>query len=400
MNILMLTNIYPLEDMAHKGFTPVVNYFCEEWVKEGHEVFVVNNTSRLPFFFYIIPKFLAKIIENKVGFSLPHKFNNKRIFMKNSGLKVLQLPYSKLYPGQLISEKELNKHYNSITEVLDQEHFVPDIILGHWINPQMQLIRRFKIRYKNIKASLVIHSDLIEKERNLLKENVRFLDYMGFRNQSIRINTESRIDLSNLTLFDCYSGVRDYYDLSEDKFSAKDINYNPFRISFVGNLIKRKFPTTILQAVNKIQDCKFDVTFVGEGPEMNALRKFSNNTNVNVNILGRLDRRHVYDVLQDTSVFIMISKNEAFGLVYLEAMLNRNIVIASKNDGFDGIIKDGINGFLCKAGDQNELSQILANILNMPPAELLEIQRQSFLTAVKMTDKKMAKRYLDIVGDR
>ena len=41
----------------------------------------------------------------------------------------------------------------------------------------------------------------------------------------------------------------------------------------------------------------------------------------------------------------MISKNEAFGLVYLEAML-AGCIVASRN-GIDGIIIDGYNGFLC-----------------------------------------------------
>ena len=42
----------------------------------------------------------------------------------------------------------------------------------------------------------------------------------------------------------------------------------------------------------------------------------------------------------------MISQGEAFGLVYLEAMARGCITIASRGEGFDGIIKDGINGFL------------------------------------------------------
>ncbi len=36
----------------------------------------------------------------------------------------------------------------------------------------------------------------------------------------------------------------------------------------------------------------------------------------------------------------MISKNETCGLVYIEAMAVGCIMIASKNEGFDGIIND------------------------------------------------------------
>lgn len=46
--------------------------------------------------------------------------------------------------------------------------------------------------------------------------------------------------------------------------------------------------------------------------------------------------------------FIMISKNEAFGLVYLEAMSAGCITIASRGEGFDGVIIHGVNGFYVK----------------------------------------------------
>ena len=38
----------------------------------------------------------------------------------------------------------------------------------------------------------------------------------------------------------------------------------------------------------------------------------------------------------------MISELETFGLVYIEAMAAGCITIASRNEGFDGIIKDGV----------------------------------------------------------
>ena len=64
-------------------------------------------------------------------------------------------------------------------------------------------------------------------------------------------------------------------------------------------------------------------------------------------------------MLKQHDVFIMISKNETFGLVYLEAMAVGCITIASRQEGFDGIIKHGYNGFLCEAGNQEELEKLI-----------------------------------------
>lgn len=93
----------------------------------------------------------------------------------------------------------------------------------------------------------------------------------------------------------------------------------------------------------------------------------------------------------------MISKAEIFGLVYLEAMAKGCIVIASRNEGIDGIIKDGVNGFLCKAGNVDELSSIISKIKSMSQDELCAISKSAVETAREMTDYKVAERYINSV---
>ena len=52
--------------------------------------------------------------------------------------------------------------------------------------------------------------------------------------------------------------------------------------------------------------------------------------------------------MRESDIFILPSRNETFGMVYMEAMASGCITVCSKNDGVDGIIRDGINGFLCE----------------------------------------------------
>ena len=114
-----------------------------------------------------------------------------------------------------------------------------------------------------------------------------------------------------------------------------------------------------------------------------------------VHLLGRIDRASIKEYLKQSDVFIMISKNETFGLVYLEAMAMGCIPIASRDEGFDGIIRDGENGFLCEAGNVEELSMILDKIYHMTPTELQEISCRAIDTATQLTDKKVAKAYIE-----
>ncbi|MBQ4391687.1 MAG: glycosyltransferase [Prevotella sp.] len=88
---------------------------------------------------------------------------------------------------------------------------------------------------------------------------------------------------------------------------------------------------------------------------------------------------------------------EAYGLVYLEAMARGCVTIASKREGFDGVIVDGENGFLCKAGDSDELVQIMKRISEMSVEEKKQISEKAIETAKSLTDFKAAKLYIDDV---
>ena len=93
----------------------------------------------------------------------------------------------------------------------------------------------------------------------------------------------------------------------------------------------------------------------------------------------------------------MISEGEAYGLVYLEAMARGCITIASRDEGFDGVIVDGVNGFLCKAGDAGELAAIIRKINAMPPEQKRKISLNAWETAKGLTDYLAAKRYIEDV---
>jgi glycosyltransferase involved in cell wall biosynthesis len=73
------------------------------------------------------------------------------------------------------------------------------------------------------------------------------------------------------------------------------------------------------------------------------------------------------------------------------------ITIASRNEGMDGVIKDGVNGFLCKAGDYAELASIINRINSMTSEQRMEISIKAIETAKWLTDTKAAKMYIDDV---
>ena len=93
----------------------------------------------------------------------------------------------------------------------------------------------------------------------------------------------------------------------------------------------------------------------------------------------------------------MLSKNETLGLVYLEAMAMGCITICSKNEGVDGIIKHGENGFLCEADNLNELIELIISIKNLSIEQRQKISNNAISTMANFTNSNIAKKYLDLL---
>lgn len=391
--ILVLTPIYPAPDMP-KSDTPIVHYFVREWVKMGYDIHVINYVANFPKPLYWLAKPFKEVIGAKAGFGIrttPYQDREYEI----EKVKVKRICLRKNRPHTLHPRSEIQQAIAKTICYCKENHFVPDYIIGHWPNPQLEIMSVLKDEFKSI-LCYVSHGDSISKiYKQRTMDLLNKVDVFGFRCDVVQQEffNEYHIDKP---YFMCYSGIPSSFlegEVKKDFSKIKDFIY-------VGTLIKRKKTVCIVEALAKAyNDECFNMRYVGIGAESKAIEKAikRNHVEERVKLLGRVDRNLVRDLVDQSQVFIMISKGEAFGLVYLEAMARGCITIASRNEGFDGIIKDGYNGFLCEAGNSDELSEIIKRIKGMSQGELLQISRNAIATANALTDAKAAKYYLEAV---
>ncbi len=100
--------------------------------------------------------------------------------------------------------------------------------------------------------------------------------------------------------------------------------------------------------------------------------------------------KDVIEYLKWSDVFVMISKGEIFGLVYREAMALGCITITARHEGIDGVIEDGVNGFLCEAGNAVELATTINRIRQMSPEALARMSMKAKQTSVMYSDVNVA----------
>jgi len=83
-------------------------------------------------------------------------------------------------------------------------------------------------------------------------------------------------------------------------------------------------------------------------------------------VLGLVDEAVKRDLFAAADVFAMPSRTDSFGIVYLEAWLNRKPVVAARAWGVSDLIADGGDGLLAPFGDVPALAQALADLLADP----------------------------------
>lgn len=395
MKIFLLSPIYATTTKG-SGATPVVHYFAKEWVKLGHEVHVYNLQPKYPRPYYWFSKIFHHTLNTKLGILLPTTCPKDDVFIAD-GVDVHRVTISKFKPHGLYSKKQID-HALSLIKEGCSNYGVPDIFIGHWHNPQLQILVELKHQYGK-KICLVLHNNYFKFDDyygplglTLLKQ----IDVIGFRsivakNKFIEQYWEPRHS------FIAYSGVSDSFIKAGFSFSPSFVEpINKF--AFVGSLIARKYPAHVLDALIKCYpDNEFRIKYIGDGAEMTNIKKLASSHNCakSVEFTGRIPRESIISHLKECQCFVMISTQEIFGLVYLEAMSLGLIPIGSKKEGIDGIIQDGVNGFLCEAGNVQELSSIIRRIQNLSKEELITISNAAKRTALDFTDDKVAETYLN-----
>ncbi len=97
--------------------------------------------------------------------------------------------------------------------------------------------------------------------------------------------------------------------------------------------------------------------------------------------------------MMEADIFVLPSKNETFGMVYMEALAHGNIVLCTQNSGVDGIIQNDKNGFLIKPNKKG-VYDALKKILSFNSREFSEISKNAIATAKMFSYENSIKNYL------
>jgi glycosyltransferase involved in cell wall biosynthesis len=167
-------------------------------------------------------------------------------------------------------------------------------------------------------------------------------------------------------------------------------------------LEERKGPDQILSALAKIPSVleKIEMIFIGsQGSDSDPFRVNlvkqadalkARNPRLILKFLGYLNDVELQEQYSNADVFIAPSRFESFGLVLIEAMRHGMPVIGCNVGGMREIISEGVDGFMVRVDDPEQLASRIKMLVENPEVrkQVGDAARQTYES--RFTGPKMA----------
>lgn len=240
---------------------------------------------------------------------------------------------------------------------------VPDIIHAHFYS--IAAIASIIKKKKNIPFFITEHSSKLNKDKSLISELDKDLTAKAYSHadtviavsKALSINLKNNFDIDNVV-------VHDIVDVDNYHY-VKNNNNQHFNFISVGNLIHLKGFDLLINAFNKAfaYDNNVFLNIVGDGIERDYLQSLINQYDINdrVRLLGQKSRAELCNIIRESDAFVLASRSETFGVVYVEAMACGLPVIATLCGGPEDFVNDD-NGVIIPVDDIDALANAMIDM--------------------------------------
>ena len=255
------------------------------------------------------------------------------------------------------------------------------------------LIKRFspKTKVYLIAHGIEIWRKLPEAKLNALNRLDKIIAVSHFTKEKIKSEhkiLDSKIEILNNCLDPFYYFPRDFSKPNTllNRYNLKQDNTIIICLSRLSSSEKYKGYDNVIKILpNLIQkDPKVIFLLAGKADEeeqsrlSNLITKYK--IKDNIRLIGFVDEAEltVHFLLSD--IFVMPSKKEGFGIVFIEAMASGLRVIAGNKDGSVDALSNGKLGKLVDPDDLNQVENVLSELLDSPSnkEEKLALQKNVF----------------------
>jgi len=389
MNILIISHLFPNNKNLTYGI--FVKFYAQALIELGHGVTVVAPIPYAPPFI----KYKSWVRYKDI----PHS-------VKEGNLKIYHPRFLSVFGKQLLYIR--GKIIYIFSFFLFKKLFCDnkyDCIHSHTIFPSGTIGNILKIKYK-IPHIVTIHgadilSELVQSKKYYLriKKVLDNADLVGFVSEKLKelALTRKIIDRSKAKFKVIYNGIK--LPAYLPGINWEDSDSNAVRILSVGLATKRKGYEYVIKAVALLRSKHKNIKYyiIGDGIDINYFKNIAKEQNVNdiTYFLGDKKNEDVLAYMKNADIFILPSWDEAFGIVYLEAMTMQCPAIGTKGEAISEIIEHGKNGYLVKPKSVEQIVHVLTILIENPKLRNI-IANEGYKTVTNNYSwEKNAKEYLN-----
>lgn len=290
------------------------------------------------------------------------------------------------------SRKNLNQFFYVIKMILFARKHIkqiqPDAILAfsEWTNPYM-VVANMNLPYPlflsdrmNPLARLPYLSELLRKK--FYKKATGIIAQSGFAKDILFEKTKAK----NIKVIHNPVNIINKVDCTPQK-----------RIVTVGRLSPEKGHRFLIEAFADLKTNEFELSIVGDGKEMENLKKLAAELNVEKRVIFHGHLKGFAFQLSEAQIFILPSLKEGFPNALLEAMSVPMACITT--DFFQGnneIIENGVNGLIVQPQDAKEMTHAMELLINDE-----SLRNKLAQNALKVREEysfdKIAKQYMNFI---
>lgn len=155
------------------------------------------------------------------------------------------------------------------------------------------------------------------------------------------------------------------YFLESTHHIAPKVNQNyTFRFIFVGSIVKGKNLDILIKALSQLQQYKYELIVVGDGPLKKSLQKYADKLIPNrIYWKGVIKMQEVSKFISDADCLVLPSKHDGWGAVASEAMISGVPAICTDECGVAEVVKLSNYGGVFESGNINQLINELKIVL-------------------------------------
>ena len=191
-----------------------------------------------------------------------------------------------------------------------------------------------------------------------------------------------------------------YIPNSLDEYPKEKSSLEDNNIISVGRLSKEKGFIDLIEVfylVNKMYP-NWKLNIVGDGPERIEIENKINNLNLKDKVIlhGFQDKKYINKLLKKSSIYVMPSYTESFGIVLLEAFSYGIPCISFENSGAKEIISNNWDGYLIKERNKEQMAKKICELIKDKNRRII-MGNNGYKKSLKYDIKKVIQEWINLI---